>query len=489
MINANQQPYPAYSLSPLLFQAGNDVGAKLKCAYELIPQQMQSVVSAAVQSRIQVDVPVFGISPTSLWMLTVAESAEGKDAVRKLVDAGFNRFAHAVADRDRLESKNNAATMSVWRAERDGLQNKLRRLVGRGEDVEEIKLLLNQHYSSTPISSIPHSLLLENFDAKGLVINLATASKFVFINSTEGSSVLNRNFINNLPLLVKTFSGEPISYTFGRPNFKSYAVDGALTTMSLMVQPKSLADFLHGKKDTLISSGALPRFLPAYPLPQRGHRLINDSQTNMNGLDEFNSRVFDILSESPYFNNRSEEKITMVFSPQARTHWVNVSNEIESSMAPGGGLFAVPEFAGRLANNVARMAANWQYFQHGNAEISASTLSAAVEVCKWHANEFVRMFSEEAQLMGPELDASALEEFLRSWYQRRGVSFWTFANLSRYVCRRLRSKIKLENALMFLVTQGKVFRTKDDSGDFINLNLYYFGQPVFNSQMPLLQLS
>lgn len=486
-MNANPLQYPIYSLPTLMYQAGCNVGTRFKCADEITAQGMQSVVAAAVQSNIEVDVPVFGVSTTNLWMLTVAGSVEGKDLVCKLLGSGFDRFATEIMARDQDNLIRYAAEFDTWRAERDGLRNRLTRLASRDEDIEEIRALLTEHHLRKPNSPVSHCLNLDSFDAKTLINSLAMQSKFVFINSMEGVSVLNHKATPNIPWLLKSFSGEQIVFGYGSPNPKSYSVRGALTTMNVMIQPKPFSDLLEDKHEQLITNGFLPRFLPAYPLPQRGRRLIFDGTLNSDGLDAFNRRVYDVLSESSYFKNEGQKKITMSFSPQARSLWIDVRNAIEASMAPGGGLFSVPEFAGRVANNAARMAANWQYFQHGNAEISAVTLSAALEVCKWHAIEFVRMFSEDAHMLEPERDAILLEGHLRRWYNQRAVWKWEFLVLQRFSPRPLRgNKFKFIGALSILENQGKVVRVNDGSGEIIQLTTYFINPPIFNNQQPLL---
>ena len=487
-MNANPLPYPVNSVPPLLYQAGVDVGSRLQCADEITAQGMQAVVSAAVQSSIELDVPVFGISTTNLWMLTVAGSAEGKDSVSKLLGYGFDRFSSEILARDQNNSIRYAAEFDTWRAERDGLRNRLSRLTSQDENIEENRTLLTEHHLKKPIPSISHCLRLDSFDAKTLISSLAMQSKFAFINSTEGVSVLNRKAMSNIPWLLKTFSGEQIVFGCGSSNPKSYSVNGALTTMSVMIQPKPFSDLLEDKHDQLIGSGFLPRFLPAYPLPQRGRRFIVDGSISSDGLDAFNNRVYDVLSESSYFKNMDKKKITMSFSPQARSLWIDVRNAIEASMAPGGGLFSVPEFAGRVANNTARMAANWHYFQHGTAEISASTLSAAIEVCKWHAIEFVRMFSEDAQMLEPENDAIRLEDHLRRWYLQRKYWQWDFSELQRFSPRPIRgNKFKLIAALSILESQGKVVRVKYGSKEIFQLTANFNQYPTLNNQQPLLQ--
>jgi len=484
---ADPLPYPAFSVPSLMYQAGVNVGSRLRCSDEIIAQCMQSEVSAAVQSIIELDFPVFGVSATNLWMLTVAGSVEGKDLVSKLFGVGFDRFASEIIERDQDNSTSFAAEFETWRAERDGLRNHLSRLASRDEDIEEAKTRLTEHHLKKPTSPIKHCLKLDCFDAKTLISSLAEHSKFVFVNSTEGVSVLNRKAMPNIPWLLKTFSGESIVFGYGSPNPKSYSVQGALTTMNVMIQPKCFSELLEDKHENLIGNGFLPRFLPAYPLPQRGRRFIVDGTINSDGLDAFNNRVYDVLSESSYFKNLNKKKIRMSFSPQARALWIDVRNAIEAAMAPGGGLFSVPEFAGRVANNAARMAANWQYFEHGNAEISAATLSAAFEVCKWHASEFVRMFSEDAQLLEPERDAIRLEGHLRRWYLQSKCWQWEFPVLQRLSPRPIRgNKFKLIGALSILENQGKVVRINQGSGEIIQLTAYFINPPMFNNQQPLL---
>lgn len=486
-MNANPLQCPIYSVPSLFYQAGCNVGTRLKCADEITVQCMQAVVSAAVQSSIEVDVPVFGVSTTNLWMLTVAGSVEGKDSVSKLLGSGFERFATEITARDEDHCKRYAAKLDTWRAERDGLRNRLSRLASQDEDIEDINELLIDHHLNKPIPSISHCLSLDSFDVKALISSLALKSKFVFVNSPEGGSVLNSKAGPNIPWLLKSFSGERIVFGYGSPNLKSYSVQGALTTMNVMIQPKPFSDLLEDKHHQLIGNGFLPRFLPAYPLPQRGRRFIYDEAINSDGLDAFNQRVYDVLSESAYFKNLNKKKITMSFSPQARSLWIDVRNSIEAAMAPGGGLFSVPEFAGRVANNAARMAANWQYFQHGNSEISAETLSAAFEICKWHASEFVRMFSEDAQMLEPERDAIRLEGHLRRWYLKCNCWHWEFPVLQRLSPRPIRgNKFKLIGALNILENQGKIIRINHGSGEIIQLTALFINSPIFNSQQQLL---
>ena len=485
-MNINSKPYPVFSLPSIFYNAGCNVAETLKCPGELIVQGMQAVVSAAVQSSIQVDVPIYGLSPTNLWFKTIADSAEGKDGVDKRVTSGFKRFASEVVERDRRASVDYKLRMDKWSAMRDGLKNRMRRQIGRGEDVEEVESQLDGLHSKKPVEPMSRRMLLDNFDVKSFVNSLALHSKYVFVNATEGASFFNNSAVKNSPWLLKAYSGETIEFDYSASTMKSLSVEGALATLNITIQPRVFGKLFAKNQDILIGNGLIPRFLPAYPLSQRGFRFMSDQIINSDDLTVFNNRIYEVLCASPYFKNRTDDKIKMVFSPQARTLWVNVRNEIEASMAPGGSMFSVPEFASRLANAAARMSANWQYFQYGNAEISAEMLSGALEVCRWHAVEILRIFSEDAQLPEPEQLAVKLEEVLRRYYHQRQIWKWEVQVLQRYSPRPMRNqKLLLMDALSILQGQGKLEVVVDNSGKWVVLSTYFTCPPP-STQRPIL---
>lgn len=480
-------PYPTNAIPELFFNAGCNVGARLRCADELIAQGMQAVASAAVQSILEVDVPTFGRSPTNLWFLTVAASGEGKNAVQTLLTRGLNRFADVVAERYGVAKKEYVADHEAWRAEHDGIRRKLTRLSASDADLMDLKAITKLHQLEKPVEPMPYCLCLEEFDKKSLIEILDKNCRYIYIDSPEASSILNNRLKKNSNWLVRLYSGETISLSWTSSSLRSYSVKGALATFNLMIQPKPFSDLLGQAGDELIGSGFLPRFLPAYPQSQRGRRFIDDRVLDTNGIDQFNDRIYDILHDAPYFSNRSDSKILMTLSPQARRMWVDARNAMEASMAPGAALFSVPEFASRLAANALRMAANWQYTAHGNAEITASTLAGAIEVCKWHAVEFIRMFSEDAQLPDPVQDAMKLDAFLGRKYHANGYFQWPLLHLQRCVERSLRKKDRFAPALQILVLQGKISIYKNEFGSVVQLNLaYYQSVPPINPQMPLI---
>lgn len=482
------QPYPTHAVPLLLHLAGCCVGSKLKCPDELTVQEMQSLVSTAVQSVIEVEVPTYGRSPTNLWLLTVAESGEGKSAVNGMLSAGLRRFSEEIAERYDAEMLSHQADVESWKAQRDTIRSKIRRMANQGEPTDTLTRIAAEHFKKKPRAPLQHCLRIEEFDRKSLAVTLAAQSKYILIDSHEGALILNRKLVRAAHWLTTLFSGEPFSIRWTDSRLRSFSVTGALATFNLMVQPKPFADLLSQEKDSLVGCGFLPRFLPAYPFSQRGNRLIIDGvKYDESGVEAFSDRIVDILREAPYFKKRVEYKVVMVLSPYARRAWVDTRNAIEAAMAPGARFFAIPEFASRLANNAIRMAANWQFFQYGNAEISAQTLAGATEVCLWHAREFTRMFSDEAQLPEPEKDAILLENWLGKWYWKRSMYWWPLLQLRQYVTRPLRNTVRLRTALQVLVAQGKVVFSKNELGEIIQLNCNYFNNaPGAFPQTPLI---
>ncbi|MDH8228156.1 DUF3987 domain-containing protein, partial [Klebsiella pneumoniae] len=68
-------------------------------------------------------------------------------------------------------------------------------------------------------------------------------------------------------------------------------------------------------------------------------------------------------------------------------------NQVESEMRMIGLLYDFKDYASKMAENMARLAALLHYFSGDGGDISVTAVKAAVEIVAWYIEEYIRLFS------------------------------------------------------------------------------------------------
>jgi len=131
--------------------------------------------------------------------------------------------------------------------------------------------------------------------------------------------------------------------------------------------------------------------------------------TSWQRTNDFNKRVIELLRRNSAFQEGQEGRKAIKFSPAAAVRWMEVFNEIELAMLKGGRYERMPDFASKLADNMARIAAIIHYFEGVEGEISLEVFEFAVELGYWFSDQFKGVFVPPSQL---EIDSVELYEWL-----------------------------------------------------------------------------
>ena len=153
------------------------------------------------------------------------------------------------------------------------------------------------------------------------------------------------------------------------------------------------------------------------------------------------------------------------FSQSAIHRWVSIFNGVEAQIRPEGRYFGMGDHASKLADNIARVAAIFHFFEKKDGEIAVETLEAAIEVCFWYSDEFLRMFTPQPQ---EEADAQKLD----AWLQVRresGERFVPKTSIERFGPSPIRGVKRLDPAIEVLVAQGKVLLSKNGKVAYLDI--------------------
>ena len=458
--------YPLDALPCTLRYAVTEVCAILKAPISLAATSAIATLSAACQGHNNVRIPSGVTGSVSLFVLAVAESGERKTSVER-------RFTQCITDFENLhmasvEQKEQEYEVqdATRRKAIKTLQSKIANSIAQGAPVEELTQRLQAITSQCPIrprrpqliyvDSTPEALL------QGLHQNLPSAALF----SSEGSSILNGNAARNIPALNALWDAAT-DIRVNRVKSDSFRLHDARLTMSIMIQPDLLRQFLGRKNGEARNSGLLARMLVAYPPSTQGTRTIGDTpRFHEFWVKSFHTHINKILSQYYSADGRiNEKRHTIEFSWEAREAWIHYYNTIESELTANGALADVRDHASKIAENMARMAALFQIIQCQGTDIDIDSIEGAAKICLWHLQEFKRLFGDAQQMSEDYSNARALEKWLRektqSYYQHQHQhqQFWiSKTNIYRYAPPKLRHKIALDKALDILMVEGKIIQ-------------------------------
>ncbi len=321
----------------------------------------------------------------------------------------------------------------------------------------------------------------------------------------EAGRIFNSRLLDDLGLLNKVWDGRNV--TVDRRS-ESFFVAGPRATISWMVQPHIFNKYMERKGDAARGIGFFARCLVSYPQSNQGWRFELNNSVEGKKIDAFRCRVLTLLhgqidllmptkshdeTESSY-----DEKIELSFSSEAQREWVNIFNQVEASIQPGGAFCQNRDYASKIAENIARVAGVMHAFEgYAGTEISKETLQSATTIVLWYAAEFLRLFSPPDPLSELVVDATLIDGWLTNLVKTRGmVPQMDLGLLLQYGPNSLRQKDRLLWALQYLQDKGRLLlhtyltNKGRNRKNVIQLNDAYYGnlsrgvQP-FGQFMPL----
>ena len=179
-------------------------------------------------------------------------------------------------------------------------------------------------------------------------------------------------------------------------------------TMHLMMQGGILNDLLSASNGKARDMGWVARFLMCDPVLTKGTRFYREDGSTF-AIDLFNQRIGDLLSRPIQIDGKTGELVTHPLppSPAAKAAWIAYHDKIEREVGPGGRYEGLADVASKSAENAARIACVFTYF-NDEMEVSETTMINACAIAEWYLVETLTYFGLKAE---PEsvTDAYAIE--------------------------------------------------------------------------------
>ncbi|WP_236197552.1 YfjI family protein [Pseudomonas putida] len=460
-VSALEGGFPRYMSLPVIVSAVDEAEGHIKAPRALVFSSALTAIAIASQGLIDVCKPNGQIVPASLMLLTIANSGERKSTAENIFLRGVRHFQD---EKDLIYLKELSdwnAKWSVWEARRKAMLKEILRSGDEGES-EEYRIFM-AHMGNEPVKPRRFKLIYEDATSEALFLGLYQNIPAAGLISSEGGGVLTGKAFNDLSKQNALWSGDAI--TVDRVSSENYELRARLT-VSIMVQEKTFLSYMAKNGEISRGSGLWARFLVCNPRSTQGTRLIGGGVATWNCCEKFSERIGEILKESVGFlMGPARSRLVIKFSQAAAQKWIEIFNTVESAIGPGGRFFGMGDHASKLADNIARVAALFHFFERRSGDIALETLDAAIDVCFWYSGEFLRLFSSPPQ---EEIDAQELDDWLQV-RREAGERFVPKNIILQKGPGKLRKVKRLDSAIEVLSAQGKVSRSKFENVTYLDI--------------------
>ncbi|SCX72622.1 YfjI family protein [Variovorax sp. EL159] len=448
-------PYPVDALPPELARLVTEIQAKVQAPDALICMAILSAISAASQSLVDVLLPTGQLRPVSTNFLTIAESGERKSAVDGIVSAPIHAHDEARAAKYQENLSRYICDMKVWRAKDQVLRGKLKKAAHQDESTDEIQEQWEAHEKKKPISPRLRQLVRQDISERALIEALEGDCESIALMSDEGEAVLKGSAMTTFSVHNRVWDGAKM-LTLDRGRGVHIVVRHPRGTMSIMVQPAMLKDYLRRHGELARGSGFWARVLVGAPPSTQGFRFVYWYNEQWVYLPGFHGGIKELLEE--YDRRLAEGPIkreVLEFSPEAVTRWIALTNQVEAMLQPFGYLNDIKDFASKSMEMAGRLAALLHFFTKQQGKISLNALECAFFIVRWHIDEFKRLFGHHAGAPQIQSDAKALEFYLHTHFYQGGNL--TAPRNAVLHAGPIRPVARFNEVLDYLVACGKVW--------------------------------
>lgn len=463
------QPYPVDAFPPILRNVISALYDDTQIPIELIGNVVLAAVSLACQSHIEV-VPAHTSQPEPccLYLLTIAESGEGKTTISKQIMKPFDKFVKRMEQDYQERLKNYEDEHGIWKIGQQAYKSLLSKAFKSGKDIEKYKAILAKHAILEPVKPVRAMMLYEDVTKKSFIEEFTEHTE-VALMSDEAITFFKGYIRSCFGLLNKAWDGE--CYIYQRSGEPTRYINARLT-LSLMAQPKVLDDYLEKNGDLAKGSGFLSRFLFARVISTIGHRHRNDSYVKSDeALNTFYEKINSLLEKQyKYFHSEFKEKKALVLSNEARSLLKNKRAETETRMGPAQCWEHIRDIASKSGANIIRLAGMLTYLEdEQSAEISSATLDKASKIIDWYLHQASELFYSDSERYQFEQDVYELFSWIKDKFIQTNDSPIRKNHILQAGPNRLRHSHILDPLLEQLIALGRIcsFKATPNSVEYI----------------------
>jgi putative DNA primase/helicase len=295
------EPYPLDALPDGIRAAIEEVQAFTKAPIALVVSSALGALSLGAQAYIDMKRAERLQGPSSLFLLTIADSGERKSTCDGFFSSSIRQYQEEQAELMKPVLERHKAEMDAWTAERDGLLSAIKDARKKGTSTDELRSDLAALQRDEPKRPRVPMLLLGDETPENLSWVLSQQWPSGGVMSSEaglifGAHAMGKDSImRNLGLLNLLWDGG--THRVGRRTSESFTLKGARLTVALQIQEATLRSFFDKSGTLARGIGFFARFLVAWPESTQGHRPFSEAPANWPQLAAFHRRIAAILNQ------------------------------------------------------------------------------------------------------------------------------------------------------------------------------------------------
>lgn len=448
------EPYPVQQFPPVLRNVIQALHNNTQIPVELIGNVVLAATSLTCQSLVEVIQPHTNMpEPCSLYLMTIAESGEGKTTINKQVMKPCYEFASGLIQQYEQHIVDYKHQFKLWKIRQQALESNLRQAIKKGYSGENEEHEISKHAQNEPLRPPRPNFIYEDTTLKALVEGLGEHPEAGFIYD-EAITFFKSHLKNNPGLLNKSWDGE--TFDFRRADGEIYQITPRLT-FSLMSQPGVFMDYIKRHGVSARASGFLSRFLFAWIESSIGER--NNIQVAIeteHDLNVFYERAVELLAQNKtQIPDTTVQKKRLTLTDDALVLWKENRVQIERKLAPSGEWEHIRDIASKASANTLRIAALFQYFYNDSSEtIQSSVVECAIKIMNWYLEQADRIFYPMSERFQFEQDVRELHSWIMNRIRQNNGSSILKNDLEKYGPHRLRRTERLTPVLNQLISQG-----------------------------------
>ena len=401
-----REGWPCYGEHSLLESAVNEAARELQVSREMAMMCAFGAISTACQSIVDVQMPTGHKVPTSLMLLTIADSGERKTTTQNYFFEAIYALNNKAYRYNEEAQKKHKEQHQIWTTEKKFLDRKYNKMATLKDSIAtELTLKeIENHIKKEPLLPECGKFLYDDTTPQALVQMLNENSPNGCLLTSEANSIFSGKALGELDKLNTLWDGG--SVIVDRISRESFILEDARLTLSLMAQPIVITKFMGKRGEEARGTGFLARFLVAKPSAMAGYRTPNKLSSLPRKVD-FNTRTIKLTTEPS-----TKERQVLIFSERASDIWMEYSKTLEIEMRENRIYHYLKDHASKLLENTTRLAALLHTFERksdSDIEISSSTLEFCWAFARTCSSHFIKNLASEPQLV---TDANNLAHYL-----------------------------------------------------------------------------
>ncbi|MDN4546365.1 YfjI family protein [Pseudomonas sp. C32] len=404
--DVSQDIWPSFHEKSLLEAAVREAVRELQVHREMAIMCAFGAMTTACQGHVDVEMPTGHKVPTSLMLLTIADSGERKTTTQ-------NYFFKAINVQNDVAYKANHEALAEYKVQHHlwgTLKRQLERTYSKCASQQDDSVTLAardavaEHVRTEPQPERSGKFLYEDTTPQALVQMLYENTPNGCLLTSEANSIFSGKALGELDKLNTLWDGGNV--IVDRVSRAGFILQNARLTLSLMAQPSVIARFMGKRGEEARGTGFLARFLVVKPRQMAGQR----SPVKLSALPRqqaFNARIHERLTSAV-----KPDRQILRFSESAADLWLQYSRGLEQQMQENGLYYYLKDHASKLLENTSRLAAILHTFERdldSDTEIDHLTLQFCWKLAQICSKHFIEHLANEPQLV---TDANNLAHYL-----------------------------------------------------------------------------